>query len=159
MGKYFYIFSSLGITWGTSTYSFPWLGKSWGNISTVSKVGKNMGSIVYFFLKAGKIMGGNFHIFPSLGINWINGHNIFPMLRHIKKHSFFLEKSHICEKSQYGIPNIIPKKEFYVPANSQQWEFFPFISQMRVLKVSCIHFALFAVLSSLYRTGLFSREI
>lgn len=89
------------------------------NISIVSKVGKNMGSIVYFFPKAGKIMGGNFHIFPSLGINWINGHNIFPMLRHKKKRSFFPEQSHICEKRQYGIPNIIPKKEFHVPANSQ----------------------------------------
>jgi len=38
MGKYFYIFSSLGITWGTSKYSFPWLGKSWGNISIFSQV-------------------------------------------------------------------------------------------------------------------------
>ena len=97
----------------------PMAGKIMGKYFHSFKSWEEHGEHRIFFLKAGKIMGGNFHIFPSLGINWINGHNIFPMLRHIKKHSFFREKSHICEKSQYGIPNIIPKKEFYVPANSQ----------------------------------------
>ena len=88
-GEIFLYFLKFGNNMGNILRFLPMAGKIMANISIVSKVGKNMGSIVYFFPKAWKIMVGNFHIFPSLGINWINGHNIFPMLRHIKKAQLF----------------------------------------------------------------------
>lgn len=59
------------------------------NISIVSKVGKNMGSIVYFFPKAGKIIGGKFPYFSKFGNKLDKRSQYFPNVETQKEAQLF----------------------------------------------------------------------
>ena len=115
------LFTTLGITWEYIPLLFTTLGITWENIHML-------------FTTLGITWGYIPLLFTTLGIACGGFHNISQCWDSKISQTFFPCKTHLWDLGGKQFPKIIPNMEFYVPVFSQQWEKFPFNSQMGISK-------------------------